>query len=201
MGKKHGAKRDVWVPRPVIIEIGETEYEVVAQPMRRYIEFEERLRELLEGFVPPELGGDEGAGADEAAGDELAGPKGAVGPAGDRGVRVIPAEETELSDEAIAKGLVERGVEVVYEILKCVIPGLEYEDVLDAPEPQLEHAIEVCLKVNGGRWAESLIRDFFGPLLPVLQGMLADWLLTRTAPTEAEEPTPTETGEAPPTTS
>jgi len=170
-------KRDVWVPRPVIVMIGKTEYTIEPQPMRRYLEFEGRLRELLGGFMPLGLGGE-----------------GEVGPPGDEGEDGVPAEEVaaEVAEEAVAKGIVERGVETVHAILECVIPDLDYEDVLDAPEPQLEHAIQVCLKINGGRWAETLIREFFTPLLPALQALLTQWLLSR-----AGEPTPTEAGESP----
>lgn len=145
-------RRDVWKPMPVVIEIGKTEYDVVAQPMRKYMEFEERLGELVSGLG---FGGQPEAEDSENQGDEAE----------------VEAGEVER------KGLVEQGVEVVYEILKCVIPTLEMSDVLDAPEPQLEWALETCLKINGGRWAQALVNDFLGPLMPAIQATLANWLL------------------------
>jgi len=179
MSKKQ--HRDVWKQLPVVIEIGETEYEVIAQPLRKYIEFEEQLGELLAGLglqAQPKEAEEQG----EEQGEEAGG----------------------ATVEEVAKGLIERGIEVVYEVLKCVIPDLEMDDVLDAPEPQLEHAINVCLRVNGGKWAETLIRDFLGPLVPALQTVFTTWLLgamggpeQSETPAENGEETPVETGAVP----
>ena len=170
-------RRNVWKPVPVVIEIGETEYDVVSPSMRMYIEFEERLGEILSGLG---LGGQQDQGAED--------------------------DEAQAEDgEAERKGLVEQGVDVVYEGLKCVIPTLEMSDVLDASEPQLEHAIQVCLDVCGGKWAQTLVNDFLGPLVPALRAIIADRLLGVMGEPALETPVAdqealTEIGAAPPTT-
>ena len=167
-------QRSVWEPQPVIIAIGGVEYNVVPQPLRRYLEFEERLRELIAGLGP----GSGLVGKGEAEGGEV--------------------EETEL-DEALGlpeeapRLLVEQGVEAIYEVLRCAIPELDIEDVWNSPEPELEHALETCLKMNGGRWAQALISDFFQPLLPALHAWLMQLLMGGGATPTATE---TETGQS-----
>jgi len=152
------------MPETVVVEIGQTEYKLTPQPMRRYLEFEDRLRELLAGWSPlaEPKEEEEDEGLEEGEGEDLA--------------------------EKAIKPLVEQGVEAVHEVLRCMIPNLELEDVWEAPEPQLEHVLKLCLEINGGQWAQALIRDFFTPLLPAAQALLANWLLSlgggKTTPTE-----------------
>lgn len=170
MGKRI---RKVWTPNEVEIELGQTEYVLRPQPLRRYLEFEERLRELGSFWMPKEEEAEETEGAEE------------------------PEETEEIGEvaERAIKPLVQQGVEAIYEVLRFMIPDLEIEDVWDASEPQLEHCLKLCLEINGGQWAQALIKDFFTPLLPGLRALLADWLLRLSG-----EKTPTESGEVPQTT-
>jgi len=83
------------------------------------------------------------------------------------------------------------GFDILYRILNLVIPDLEREHLLDAPEPEIEHALKVCIDINGGKWAKALIENFFAPLMPALQSVLAQGILARAGETSAGETTST----------
>ena len=156
--------KKVWARTTYEVEIGSTEYEVTAQPLRRVMELEDAIRKLAGGnwlSTPDEIPED---GAEEDA-EETA----------------VPTFQFNWPQ------LKERLVGVGYEPLKIAIPELEEEDFLDAPLPQLEQVFNVVLDANGlsllRSWVKNLLEPLGGAAKKALMGVIADFLEARISPT------------------
>lgn len=175
-------ERQVFKPKTYVVEIGENDYTIEPQPIKRIAGFDSAISGITDNVA--EMGRRhfvvlyEGEGEEEKE-TERFGPffqdeaEAELAKANGNPAR-IESDPFEFSIITQAIGY------APFAVLSLMIPDLAEEDCEELSLPEISWLVELLIEVNGLDWFRDAVKNWGGPLLDELGAALADWIRTAT---------------------
>lgn len=177
--KPRNSEHMVFTPKRYTVTIGENDYTIEPQPIKRVVEFDGMVDITLNSLgdfgqrhyvVKYKVGDDgqeevisrDGPLYDDQAQELLGQANGSLAR--------IESDPIELS------GILNAIVAAPHAVLQIVIPDLEEEDCRELSVPELTWLTEILIEVNGLDWLRDVAKNLGGPLLQEIGAALADWM-------------------------